>query len=168
MTRIPPQYPTIRELCLAGSAIPFAFLSDEIDGQVDQVVYDFPSWPSMPGFVPIDAQVRGIWTFLQATSVATPPTISIGTNSPDFNNMLANTAALPMDASGCTAFLGNGGGGPALGASLELQGENRLPDLTTPPRILLSDPIVGVGFGAALFRVLVIGYVARLPEIIPG
>jgi hypothetical protein len=140
----------VRELVLAGSAIPFAFLSEEIDGLVE-AAYDFPTWPELPGFVPVDTQVRGIWTNLQATSITTPPTISIGTNAPDFNNMLSN-----------------GGGGPILGDALQLAGEFRSPDLTTPPRILLSDAIAGVGFGRARFRILVMGYAAKLPTIIPG
>jgi hypothetical protein len=164
---MPPQYPTVRELVLAGSAIPFAFLSEEIDGLVE-AAYDFPTWPELPGFNAIDTQVRGVWTNLQATSITTPPTISIGTNAPDFNNLLSNTAALPSDAAGTVAMLANGGGGPILGDALQLAGEFRSPDLTTPPRILLSDAIVGVGFGRARFRILVMGYAAKLPTIIPG
>jgi hypothetical protein len=166
MTRNPPQYPAIRELALAGSAIPFAFLSETIDGLIE-AVYDFPSWPKLPGFVAIDTQVRGIWTDLQATSLTTPPTISIGTNDPDFDNMLSNTASLPSSAAETLPMISNGAGGPFLGGALQLPGEFRSPDLAAPPRILLSDAAVGVGFGRARFRVLVIGYVAKLPTVIP-
>jgi hypothetical protein len=154
--------PAAREKVLAGSVITFSFLSDEIDGLVEGE-YAFPGWPSLPGFKAIDIQVRGVWTALQVTTVTTVPTLSIGNND-DADNMLPATDKLPTDQAGATAIK-TPGGGTFLGDAPTIAVTDKLPDLTTPPRVLVSEAATGVGFTQAKFRLLVTGSMAKLPTI---
>jgi hypothetical protein len=164
--RPPPQYPTIREQALAGSLIPFAFLSDIVDG-FTEADYAFPGWPSLPGFKAVELQVRGIWTHLQAGTITTVATISVG-NDTDAANMIAATDALPTDKTGADAIK-TPGGGPFLGAQSTAQVLSKLPDLATPPRVRVVTAATGNGaFTRCLFRLLAQGCVAKLPTIDNG
>jgi hypothetical protein len=159
-------FPLVRQQLLAGGVIPFAFLSEEIDF-LTEGEYGFPLWPSLPDFKAVDLQIRGIWTALQATAVSAMGALSMGNNDPGLDNMLPSTDKLPTDASGATAIL-TPGGGPFLGAASAVAVLDKMPDLTTPPRVLVIDPITGTGVTQAKFRLLVQGVVAKLPTITLG
>jgi len=128
-------------------------LSDEFDFSTTHDVAFGGNWAGLSGWK-MGGQItyRFLLTNIAATTFSTGPTFSLGSNSPNFNNML--TSAVQPSAATLNLYLANGAGGTYPGGGLSTTlATVKLPDLATPPTIHITAGATGTAITQAKAKI---------------